>query len=288
MPPRTTQKRALDNPGKTNAEVEEIIGNAGNTSEIPEAPEPDSGLVRLPGGVVRKGEVYKNAVVRELNGFDEEALSKALKTDSMIHFVDVLVSRATEEIGGQKATPEMLKNLLIGDRDELVLAIRRATYGDELKIDRWQCPSCGDILPISFNLGEEVERKELENPAEDTVFTVELRNGARAKVRLPNGYDQDYLFEDMSWTSAQRNSRLLTRCVMAYITSKGKETQVVARPSIVQEMSITDRQAIVREISERQPGPQYNRVTFTHDECGNEVVLALGIADLFRDLISFL
>jgi hypothetical protein len=290
MPPsKSTVSRAtaLADPNAANAEVNKALNGAG-VSDIPKAPEPEDGFVRLPAGLVRNGEVTRTAIVRELNGMDEEALSKAMKVGNPIHFTDVLVSRATETLGNEPATKEDLKNLLIGDRDELVLAIRIATYGETLSIDQWTCPHCKAVTPISFSLKDDIERVRLENPAEEMVFEVELRKGAKAKVRLPNGSDQEYMFENPEWTTAQRTSRMLTRCVMTYTDPTGHTFQVVAMPSIVLGLSIPDRQKIVMEISKRQPGPQYNGVKFTHTECGNEVVLALGVADMFRELINFL
>lgn len=282
-----SREDALANPGTTNADVDAILNGAG-VNPAPELEDPPADQVKLPGGLVASGgKVLRTAVVRELNGSDEEALSRALQPPgSVFHFMDTLISRGTVQVGNVPATPEVVKNLLIGDRDELALAIRIATYGDEMSIERWQCPACGKLSDIAFSLAEDVERKTLkdgENP-----FEVRLRKGASARVRLPNGADQDALFEDESWTTAQRNTILISRCVLSYTSPEGQEFNMAAFPSMSLNLSIPDRAKIIREISERQPGPRYNEVRFTHDECKNEVVLALGVRDLFRDLIAFL
>lgn len=142
---------------------------------------------------------------------------------------------------------------------------------------------------INFTLTDDViERRELEDPAEDSIFRVSLRKGGSVVVRLPNGADQDALFEDEKWTTAQRNTVLLSRCIMTVIDSAGQEFSMAAFPSMSRNLSIPDRQAIIRQINQRQPGPRYNEVKFTHDECQNAVTLALGVRDLFRDLILFL
>jgi hypothetical protein len=268
-------------------QIRAVLEQSGGSSGIPVMPEPPGDLVALPGGIQRGDAWVRTAQVRELNGSDEEALSKALKSGNIVHFMDTLVSRGTVQVGSEDATRDLLKQLLIGDRDELALAIRIATYGDTFSTDAWECPACKDVIPLNFSLTEDVARKRLADPA-DARFMVPLRKGAKALVRLPSGADQEYLYVDPSWTPSQRNSRLLERCVMSYTDPAGHEHQVVAQPSIVMSLSIPDRQAIVREISKRQPGPRYNEVTFAHDGCGNEVTLALGVADLFRDLVLFL
>lgn len=281
-----TREESLASPGKTNAEIDAILSGAG-VNNAPEMDTPPPDLVKLPGGLVHGGKVLRTAVVRELNGSDEEALSRALQPPGTIfHFMDTLISRATVSVGDLPATREILKSLFIGDRDELALAIRIATYGDEMSIERWQCPACGKLSDISFSLAEDVNRKTIKDG--ESVFEVRLRKGASAKVRLPNGDDQDALFEDPEWSWAQRNTILISRCVQTYTDPSGQHFNMAAFPSMSLNLSIPDRQKIIREISERQPGPRYNEVRFTHEECKNEVVLALGVKDLFRDLILFL
>ena len=255
---------------------------------MPEPPPPPPGQVTLPGGLPRGGKVHRTAVVRELNGSDEEALSKALASGSLFRFMDTLIERGTEMIGDLPATRELLKTLLIGDRDELAVAIRIATYGDEVVIEGWQCPHCQGMSDISFSLAEDVGRRVLDDPAADGVFDVALRKGAKVRVRLPNGEDQDALFENPEWTAAQRNTVLLSRCVMTYTGPDGQDVNIRAFPRMVLDLSIPDRQAVISQVAKRQPGPRYNEVKFTHAECGKQVVLALGVTDLFRDLIAFL
>jgi hypothetical protein len=282
-----TRADALANPGETNAQVAAVLNDAGvNTPpEITEAPDD---LVRLPGGLVRDGKVTKTAVVRELTGSDEEALSRALRSGSLFRFMDVLVERGTESVGDLPATKELLKQLLVGDRDELAIAIRIATYGEAMEVERWKCPACGSLSDIAFSLKDDIERVASDDLSRDLTFEVELRKGAKAVVRLPNGKDQDALYEDEDWTSAERNTKLLSLCVQTYTDPKGQSFNIRAFPSVVLSLSIPDRQTILREISERQPGPRYNEIKFKHEECQTEVILALGIGDLFRDLISFL
>lgn len=285
----TTRSRedALANPAETNAEVDTLLTNAG-PSGAPEIPDAPDDLVKLPGGLVRNGNAIRIATVRELNGSDEEALSRALASGSPFHFMDTLIERGTVKVGDQSATRELLKTLLIGDRDALALGIRIATYGDMMDIERWVCPVCQKLSDISFSLKEDIEYATLKNPVEDVVFEMQLRKGGSARVRLPNGNDQAAIFENEDWTTAQRNTILLSKCVLTYTDPQGQEFNMAAFPSMSLKLSTPDRQKIITEIYKRQPRPKYNEVKFTHDECGNEVVLALGITDLFRDLIAFL
>jgi len=50
-------------------------------------------------------------------------------------------------------------------------------------------------------------------------------------------------------------------------------------------MGVADRKKILKEVVKRQPGPKYDGVTFTHEDCGEEVSLLITVGDLFLDLL---
>lgn len=282
-----TRDEILENPGAAAAALDSITKMAG--ADMPVAEIPPDDLVTLPGGYIHKGDVIRNAVVRELNGADEEALAKALQGGNLYHLLDTLISRGVVQLGSlspdetQKAIPE----LLVGDRDELLLGIRRATYGDTVEVFGWSCPECqGVVDKIEFSLTEDIERIKLKNPLEDIEFEVKLNRGAKAKVRLASGAVQLAVWEQNELVGPQRDDIMLSKTVQTYTDRRGQEHVISLWPSMVREMSAPDRRTIIRELSQRQPGPRYNDVRFTHDGCHKEVALALGITDLFRDLIA--
>ena len=72
------------------------------------------------------------AVVRELNGFDEEALA-SLDNRTLVYaeYMSALLKRAVVSIGSVMIAnnPSVIDNLIIGDRDLLFLGVVEATYG---------------------------------------------------------------------------------------------------------------------------------------------------------------
>lgn len=277
-----SREQVLADPGGANAAIAAALSEA-----EPAVPAPPGDTVRLPGGLVHAGTTYRDAVIRELTGADEEALSRAVASGSAFRFADVLITRGTVSVGDLPASPDLLRRLLVADRDELALAIRAAAYGDTVTIESWQCPACRRLVDVSFSLKDDIERRPLDDPAAGAAFTVTCR-GATAKARLPTGADQEYLAADGDFTAGQRNSRLLSRITETWTSADGKEYYVPASPSSVLDMPLTLRQEVIRQAAERQPGPRYNQVRFTHEECRNEVILALGLQDLFRELLAFL
>lgn len=282
-----TRDEILAAPGAAKAQLDAITKAA--STEMPVAELPPDDLVKLPGGYIHKGEVIRHAVVRELDGEDEEALAKALQGGNLYHLLDTMISRGMVKLGNlsHEDSQAAVPNLLVGDRDELLIGVRRATYGDTVEVFGWTCPECGGVVDkIEFSLIEDVERVKLADPLKDIEFEVKLNRGAKAKVRLATGAVQLAVWEKDGLLGPQRDDIMLSKSVQSYTDRQGQEHVIALWPQMVRKMSAPDRRKIIRELAERQPGPRYNDVRFTHDECHKEVALALGITDLFRDLLT--
>jgi hypothetical protein len=282
-----TREEILANPGAAQSALEGATATA--RSPLPDAELPPPDLVKLPGGLVHKGGVIRTAVVRELTGEDEEALARALQSNSFYHLLDVLLRAGVVRLGSldHDESQKLLPDLLTGDRDEIILGIRTATYGDIVEAYNWICTSCGkSVDKLEFSLASDVTRVTLKDPAAGTVFDVKLRKGGSARVRLVTGRVQAAAFERDDLVGPQRDDIVLSQCVDTYTDPAGAAHLIPGFPSMVRKMSAPDRRKILQELSKRQPGPRYNEVAFKHDGCGEEVTLALGITDLFRDLIT--
>lgn len=274
----------LINPGGANAAIAAML-NQGSEVTKPEIALPAGGQFRLPGGYVSGNDfanVRYDAEVRELTGADEENITKA-RNGGIGKFIATLLSSGAVSVGDQKAGPAVLSNLLLGDRDTLLLEIRRATYGDEIVWDRYSCPWCAEEFRLTVTL-DEIPIRRLDNPA-DRVFEVELRRGRKAFVRLPIGSDQEAILAVVDRaTDSEQNTILLSRCLISVVEADGSENAVTGNPEFARSLGIVDRQSILSAIEEKQPGPQYNDVKFTHDSCGKEVPLFISAGDLFQGL----
>lgn len=278
--PAAEAKNPLNDPIAANREIEEVLKNTIADYPTPDLPPDD--LVLLPAGLLTGQDLTKSVIVRELTGEDEEALARAVQNNNVFHYVDTILEHGTVKIGD--TDPEdirkNLRNLLIGDRDAVLLGIRRATYGDEISIPEWVCPACGELADISMTL-EDIPAREMDDPAESSVFTVKLRRGRSARVRLANGHDQAAVFENPKLSQAERDTVLLSRCVLTLTYEDGSERNLAGFPSLARGMSMADRKTILRELAERQPGPRFTDIKHTHGACGKEVSIAVDIGTLF-------
>lgn len=247
------------------------------TIEVPFIEPPPDTVVRLPGGGLMDsdGTLHDEAVVKELTGSDEEALSKAEVTKTLGRYIQVLVRRGTESIGAyQHPDDKLLGELLIGDREALILAIRRATYGDELKLTV-VCPSCTSAVDVTYDLATEIPITEMEDKYKRDIG-VKLRDGRHALFRIPTCADQDALYATQNKTMSEMNSVLMSRCLISI------DGQPVQGRNAVLALGIRDRKKIVAALNGAQPGPKYNEIDIECPSCGAESPLQVRLLDLFR------
>lgn len=250
-------------------------GAGGDQEDIPLIEEPADNTATLPGGLVHEGEVYRKATVRELNGEDEEFLARALAANDFGRYLQVLLERGVEKIGPLECTDKLLDQLVIGDRDTLVLAVRIATYGPTLDLDV-TCMHCGLDSKIRVDFAEEVPTKPLAFPVEQPYQLVELRNGF-ANVRLANGADLRHVNGlERNRTQAELNTEIMLRCVESINGER------VTRKQQILQLGMADRVAIVRWMEENQPGPEYDKIKHACTVCGKETPLGLTTGDMFR------
>ena len=278
-----TRINPLDDPIATNQAIDEVLSNS--HSDIPTIALIPPDMYQLPGGLSKNGILIRQVRVRELTGEHEEALARASQaTANIFHFINTLLECGTVQIGDEPEsdTKKLLKDLVVGDRDAVILFIRQATYGDDIVVPDWECPSCGNKTNLTIPISD-ITTKEINDP-EGYNFTVSLKNKRKAFVRLANGHDQMSLYDNQKLNQAERDTILLSRCVITLTDADGTEHSLAGMPSLARKMALPDRRKILKEMAERQPGPRYFDISFKHEDCGEEAMINLGIGDLFLDL----
>lgn len=237
----------------------------GTYTELPDT------FVTLPGGYLKfNGEVITQVEIRELNGVDEEIISKS---PSVGHLLSTILKRGTVRIGDEPATAEILDALLSGDRDAILLGIRAATFGREVNLVT-TCFSCQTEQEVSIDLFKDVRTVTLENQSE-RVFTVKCKAGP-VVASLPLGVTQRKILDASDKSGAEINTILLQGCV----------SEINGNPVIsveqVRALSIRDRETITKEIAKRIPGPKLTEISKPCISCEEEMALPLSMVALFR------
>jgi hypothetical protein len=233
---------------------------------------PSESEVLLPGGfVTQTGELIKTVEVRELNGSDEEAIAKAGSTGKAL---SVLIQKGLIKIGNNDVTSSDLDTLLSGDRDAILIGIRKVTFGETMSVPV-ACQYCAHEHEVEVNLSKDVPIRTLTNPVEDRVWSISTKKG-EVVVALPNGIVQKRLMENFDKTSAEINTLLLSGCIVSINGSPS------VGASTALSLSMADRSKIVEEILTKTPGPRLGEVKKACKACGESMDIPLSLVDLFR------
>jgi hypothetical protein len=264
-----------------NALAQQVIADANAAPEQPQAGEPptvphpsDAIHVELPVGLFNPldGEVINTAEVRELNGEDEEYF---LRGKDFWDRKSRIVERGTVSLGSDKPEKSVLMTLAQGDREALLLAIRRATYGDDLEMSL-RCPQCRETHEISVDLRVEIPIREQDGLNHELA----LKSGTKVAFHWPTGEDQkkvaEFVNKKRNANAGEINTQMLAQ-VLETIDSSPSFGETTAR-----QMGLKDRNELVEYIAENNPGPIYDDIRFECPGCGLEDKVEVTFEDLFR------
>lgn len=248
---------------------------AGSTPLIPDAP---NCIVQLPRGLFQGGVWKKEAEVRELTGADEEALSRAKESTD---FFDLVLAHGVVRVDdlnlrGVSVSERqgVLRDLLVGERSQLLMAVIAATYGDEKTLNI-TCPHCSVEQEATLHLSEDFKPKEVDDITAQS-FTYNCKGGDVVEYRLVTGGDQHEALKRKGATLAEQNSLILQRCIVRV------NGQMVLNPQdYVRSMGMADRNKLLNEMVAKQPDLDLDVQTLCVG-CGGDILLPLGWSDLFR------
>jgi hypothetical protein len=206
---------------------------------------------RLPGGFVdESGRLHREFELAALTGQDEELLAQARRRESA-SLVTKLISRCVSRLGDiQPVSDAIARQLLVGDRQYLLLKLRQMTFGDRVHADLFcPWPECGKRVSIDFGIGDvPVEESVDKGPHYQMVLSsaaagTEEPGDREICFRLPNGSDQEFVSPLLAENEARALTLLLMRCVQrvgpsARISEKQIESlSPLARKEIEAEMA---------------------------------------------------
>ena len=162
----------------------------------------------LGGYVDGRGHRLSDVELTPLNGRDETKLQELDGRTPLASVVTVLLARALRRLGTiARPSPEIVRELLVGDRDYLVLKLYELTLGPSLWITlACKLEGCGKPMDIKLDLSALPFE---ERPVSSRYF--ELDGGPR--FRLPNGGDQEVASRLFSEDPKAAVRTMLERCL---------------------------------------------------------------------------
>ncbi len=262
------------------ADIQEVIDvvNQAQVSESFDSPQPvdnpySDNIVDLPVGLLdpMAGSIT-TAEVRELNGFDEELVARAKDLGAALL---VILERATVKIGEEKSTKRLLETLTIGDRMELLIGIRKATWGDALPVNL-TCGECGISDDVEVSVTNDIPRNTIDDPIAGREIKIDLPSGSRADLTWPTGVVHTKVLMTPNMSSADMTTALITDCVVSLDGLPLLDGERQAKG-----MSVRDRAAITKAVTEKLPGPVLDKTEVTCPACGEKNSLPLQVGALF-------
>jgi len=207
--------------------------------------------LQLPGGVLGPdGRCHRMVRVRELTGADEEVLADTGAAGASL--VTRFLARVVVEIEGlQRRVDEALVwDMLVGDRDYLLLRLRQIDLGDHVhQVMRCPSPACGKKVDVDFLVSEIEVRRAGELQASYRVRLGEGAEAVDALVRLPSGRDQEAMASLAPRNPAAANTRLFSRTVLKW-GEGGALDEEAARA-----LPLKQRSALAAFLERHSPGP---------------------------------
>lgn len=175
----------------------------------------------LPGGYWDSaGVLHREFELAVLTGRDEELLVQARPAETA-SLVTAVLSRCVRRLGRiSPVSEEITRQLLVADRQYLLLKLRQATFGGLVRGDVFcPWPECGTHVSVEFTINdvpivEAVERA----PFFDMTLSVEAcgeegEAWRQISFRLPNGADQEVASPLLSDNEAQALTQILIGCL---------------------------------------------------------------------------
>ena len=205
----------------------------------------------MPGGLVLDDRHrLESAELRPLTGRDEEWLAAHPTAPSAIAVTRILTS-CLVRIGDAKPTEKLVRRLLVGDRDFLILQLRRLTLGDEFHVV-FPCTACGNKMDVLFDADTVPVTV---RPQTRSEYSIQLGlagdSGSTVRFRLPCGADQEAVVHLEPERAADM---LLDRCVLENGGSS---------------FSSADREAIADAMEELAPQVDLE-LDLVCPDCGNQ------------------
>ena len=226
-------------------------------------PLPSRGLFYPEGHPLHKQETVE---IRYMTAKEEDILtSQALLKEGLA------VDRALQSLMVDKRIK--ITDLLVGDKNALVIASRITGYGEEYETSV-TCPACGttgkhifDLSDLDYSDFEEKMQEHGVTISERNIFTVSLPfSKAEVECRLLTGADENKVFKNSKRNAKKKESSLFTDQLRLIIKSVNGQEGSLAVAAFVQQMPARDARYLRKVFSEVSPNVDMNQ-TFECSTC---------------------
>jgi hypothetical protein len=167
------------------------------------------------------GSRRRDAALRPLTGADEAFLAEESAGLLPARRTTALLTRCLERLGPLEApvSPGAVAALSVGDREALLLHLRRISMGDRLDASV-ACPHCAELMDLDLLVGDLLVAPYDAWPDHHEAVI----DGRATRFRLPTGADQEAVAPAALDDPPAAAALLLARCVQGEVTPAVTET----------------------------------------------------------------
>jgi hypothetical protein len=171
--------------------------------------------IGLPGGLRVGGARRRDAALRPLTGADEAFLGEEAGGLLPAQRTTALLARCLERLGPLAAPvpPDAVAALGAGDREALLLHLRRISIGDRVRAVV-ACPHCAEAMDLDLRVGDLLVAPYDAWPEHHEAVV----DGRTTRFRLPTGADQEAVAPAALDDPRAAAALLLARCVEGEVT----------------------------------------------------------------------
>jgi hypothetical protein len=218
--------------------------------------------------------------VRQLTGHDEEVLADRRYSNAAQQVTEFLAQVLVEVPGLDKpVSKELVAEMLIGDRDYLLLRLRQICLGDMVE-QVMRCPvvTCGRKADVELLISElPVRRAKAVQPFYEFELSEPLRKedprSAQVVLRLPAGRDLEASLDCRDANPALANTKLFARIIKRLGREALSEGMARALP-------MRARQEIAAFLKKISPGPEL-KIEIQCPNCGGDMSYPFDLNSFF-------
>lgn len=210
------------------------------------------------------GRLRRTASLRKMRGHEEALLyDPSLSAGRLV--TELLAGCLTRLGEATEVTANDARRLYSADRNYLLLEIRRFTLGDALPCT-YGCPACGADNRVVEDLGQiEIRRHEGEQAPQSVLVSLEDgyrdRDGVvhtELRLRLPRGFDEEFVAETAERDPLRARDALILRCIDSFGTLPRAAIEAYG-VRMLRDLTLGDRRLIYRAMDVGAPGVDFRR-----------------------------
>jgi hypothetical protein len=193
--------------------------------------------VLLPGGLWADGVCHRKASLRPLNGDDEAFLLDTAGVLLPAERTTALLARCLVRLEGLERAvqqpEELARALTIGDREALLLHLRRLTGGERLPcVLHCPAPGCGQPMDLDLRVSELLLPPYAQPQPEHKATLGDDGTATHVRFRLPTGADQEAVAVPAITDPDAATDLLLRRCLLQIAVGDERATEVTTETDL--------------------------------------------------------